>query len=294
MCEMSYLNYFKKIFFLAKAKIGTTVFPEGVVAGYYNVKNFGDQLTPDIFRHYGLRPFHTAVFRYCDVLGAGSILQMAPRDFGGAILGSGFISENKSKELPHANVYLVRGCLTRNLLKESHDTPIGDPGLIIDDVYSKDIQNSVKIWNVGIVPHYIDINHPAIKNIIKKNFNSTKLIDVRQTPKVVIRDISQCHYILSSSLHGLVAADSLAIPNKQIVLTGKIIGGDFKYNDYYSCFGKKGDPLNLDGTESLQFLISHTSSVDLDRLGEIKKGVRLAIQKFSVDYINNKQFFQHK
>jgi len=35
-------------------------------------------------------------------------------------------------------------------------------------------------------------------------------------------------------MYGLIAADSLGIPNFRMVLSDKIIGGDYKYNDYYS------------------------------------------------------------
>jgi pyruvyltransferase len=44
----------------------------------------------------------------------------------------------------------------------------------------------------------------------------------------------ECKIVLSSSLHGLVLADSFQIPNKRIVLSNNIIGGDFKFKDYYS------------------------------------------------------------
>jgi pyruvyltransferase len=43
--------------------------------------------------------------------------------------------------------------------------------------------------------------------------------------------------VLSSSLHGLVIADSLRIPNQWAKLSTLIIGDDYKFVDYYSCFG---------------------------------------------------------
>lgn len=39
-------------------------------------------------------------------------------------------------------------------------------------------------------------------------------------------------YIASSSLHGLIIADSLEIPCVRVMLSEKL--GDFKFNDYYS------------------------------------------------------------
>ena len=45
-----------------------------------------------------------------------------------------------------------------------------------------------------------------------------------------------CICILSSSLHWLIFADSLGIPNRRIVLSDEIIGGDLKFDDYYSVY----------------------------------------------------------
>lgn len=45
-----------------------------------------------------------------------------------------------------------------------------------------------------------------------------------------------CKCILSSSLHGLIFADALGIPNRRIVLSDEIIGGDLKFDDYYSVY----------------------------------------------------------
>ena len=43
--------------------------------------------------------------------------------------------------------------------------------------------------------------------------------------------------VLSSSLHGLVAADSFGVPNRHIVLSHKPKGDGFKFDDYYSAYG---------------------------------------------------------
>ena len=48
--------------------------------------------------------------------------------------------------------------------------------------------------------------------------------------------MAQCKFILSSALHGLICADSLNIPNKHIILGNDVIGGEYKFKDYYSVF----------------------------------------------------------
>ncbi len=37
-------------------------------------------------------------------------------------------------------------------------------------------------------------------------------------------------------MHGIIAADSLNIPNQAIRFSDKLTGGNFKFNDYYSVF----------------------------------------------------------
>ena len=43
---------------------------------------------------------------------------------------------------------------------------------------------------------------------------------------------------MSSALHGLICADSLGIPNQHIILGEKVVGGEYKFKDYYSVFKK--------------------------------------------------------
>ena len=62
------------------------------------------------------------------------------------------------------------------------------------------------------------------------------VINVRRHPSAVIRDIASCGAILSSSLHGLVVADSYGIPAAWTSGSPPLTGGDFKFQDYASAF----------------------------------------------------------
>jgi hypothetical protein len=64
------------------------------------------------------------------------------------------------------------------------------------------------------------------------------LLDLRNDPIKVLKQIAECETIISSSLHGLIAADALDIPNKRIKLSnhGHNFDVDFKFDDYYSIF----------------------------------------------------------
>lgn len=55
----------------------------------------------------------------------------------------------------------------------------------------------------------------------------------------IIDQINECEFIISSSLHGLIISDAYNIPNVWAVFSDKIVGGEFKYKDYYASVNKK-------------------------------------------------------
>lgn len=61
-------------------------------------------------------------------------------------------------------------------------------------------------------------------------------IDVGRDPLDVITQIASCDFIFSGSLHGLIIADSFAIPNRWLTLDPEPFGGRWKFDDYYSVF----------------------------------------------------------
>lgn len=49
----------------------------------------------------------------------------------------------------------------------------------------------------------------------------------------VLDQICSCEYIASSSLHGLIMSEAYDIPNLWIELSGKLMGGHFKFHDFF-------------------------------------------------------------
>ncbi len=162
------------------------------------------------------------------------------------IWGAGFIADKwhcaswKRKLLPETyfrgvKVHAVRGALSRKRLekivgKSLKDVPLADPGLLVSDL----VEGVDRIYDLGIVVHHLEKNLP-IYHVFEK-YNNAHFIDVEDEPLKCIIEISKCKCILSSSLHGLIFADSFGIPNARLVASNLLKGGDYKFEDYYSSY----------------------------------------------------------
>ena len=236
---------------------------QGICAWFDNNSNFGDQLTPGVLEWLGFQCVHNPS-PSAHVLGVGSILGRIPKEFEGAILGSGFLEDGPKVSIPGARIVAVRGELTRDRLGCSKNTVLGDFGILVARIYPEYCSFSGKKHVVGIVPHYCDFGDLRIKNIVEKNNGRVVVINVRGAPQDVIKSISKCQCILSSSLHGLIVADAMRIPNAWVKFSDKLVGGSFKFNDYYSAFGIKRNPKYLNGGESVEELGKLTEDIPPD------------------------------
>lgn len=244
--EGNEIKLFKKIRFKIKKHINLF---------YFNsVSNFGDILNLDILEKLSDHKIQHKCLEKADIVAIGSLLQavVVPKiKFKNKInrilrkplivYGTGFIEDSTDKNaLRSLDVRAVRGKNSLEKLsklkyvKISKNVAIGDPGLLASLLI-----NSSKIekkYSLGIIPHYVDSDNQLLNKIKVKN---SIVLDIKQPPYILLTQMAQCEYIISSAMHGLIAADSLGIPNIRIILSNKITGGDYKYDDYYSAFGIK-------------------------------------------------------
>jgi pyruvyltransferase len=131
-------------------------------------------------------------------------------------------------------VLAVRGPKTREKIKGCEVPEVyGDPAILLPDFYKP---NKLSHHKVGFVPHYVD-QLEMIK--YKKLYKDFFLIDVRQDALKTIDEICSCDLIVSSSLHGIIVAEAYGIPAVWIKLSDKLIGGNFKFNDYFLGSGRR-------------------------------------------------------
>lgn len=215
---------------------------DSILLKYYDFENnWGDKVNPYLFEKItGMKVVSSnSIFNYkhkLEILGVGSIITGDLSNY--VIWGSGIISEktvirNKPKE-----VLALRGLNTLKKMKEvgSGCDIFGDPVLLFPEIIDK--KNVQKKYKYGIVPHFKNKNSQGIKKIVELNNPEIKIIDIQsEGVEQFVIDILSCDNILSSSLHGLILAEAYGIPTCRVVFSEKILGGDFKFYDYYSGVG---------------------------------------------------------
>jgi len=242
---------------------------------YDAVPNFGDLLNPLLLRYYGLTPIKENRIT-ANVFVIGSVLDEIHEDFSGYIIGSGLMRDNP-KTLNYAKILALRGRLTQERLHASRNIVLGDPGLLTPRIIRK---REKKKFMLGLVPHYFDKNDIRIRKIKNHYPDDVLVIDVQQRPQTVISCIDQCAYVLSSSLHGLVTADSLGIPSGWINLSEKVEGKGFKFLDYASAFNMDLNPKIIQGDERLSELVKLTRRID-GILEQVQSDLDAVFRKFS-------------
>ena len=206
------------------------------------------------------------------------------------VWGSGFLQYPPFKK-PHMmrkfKVLALRGLYTRKILEKfgliSPDEKVayGDPGLLFADLFG--IKPNPK-YDIGIIPHVGDVKKRGWWGRLEEAFRKTgipyKMIDASEEPYKVVSTIAECTKIISSSLHGLIVADSLGIPSIHAGLsTLSFLQEEFelKFRDYYSALGEEL-PKIIPGEELLLNIMKYTDVNEFRKpnirvISEVKAGI---------------------
>lgn len=231
--------------------------------GRDNVLNYGDILSPALVEMLSRRKVVYAAPETADLCAIGSILQRACKGlwsrplFGRLdrllVWGSGAMRAAPPIRHRLLDIRAVRGPMTRDLAGLSGDIPLGDPGLLAPLLI--DGAKIERKHAFGIVPHVSDFSDPQVA-MLADRLPHAAVIDLA-SPDIagVTKQIASCEVILSSSLHGLIVADALHIPNARLKFADRIRGGDWKFDDHFLSVEKPIVPAlrvpDLQGPQSL-------------------------------------------
>ncbi len=191
------------------------------------IGNVGDRIAPIILEHLlGHKVVNCMPDTEEKLMTCGSVIEFIQR--GDVIFGAGLIQPMELELKDDVKIFMVRGPNTMNaLLNAGYDVPeiYGSPAFLLPEII-KGHEN--KEYKTGVVCHYVD----------DYNIKGHK-INVLSDPVKFINEICKCERIISSSLHGIIIAEAYGIPATWVKLSDKIIGGEFKFNDYYLGTGRE-------------------------------------------------------
>ena len=185
----------------------------------------------------------------------GSVLDWMGNE-GTTVWGTGILEPPAGKPAYSVGkVCAVRGKKTREcLLSAGIPCPevYGDPALLMPLLYHP--QKGAVKGRVGIIPHYVDAGNAQVERLLAELGGDGVLISVQgyRSWQALIDQICSCEFVLSSSLHGLILCDAYRVPNRWVRFSDRIVGGSFKFEDYYSSVGKAATPLLIDASTSVQ------------------------------------------
>lgn len=214
-------------------------------------QNFGDAISRDIVAHVSGRPVEFAKPETMELVAIGSILECIARVSGrqkdsfpfvwGTGTHYGKLRAGVADALERVNVSALRGPLTAELVG-CKNVPLGDPGLLAAEL----VGAQSKTGKIGVIFHYVHLIPAGLMWALWKD-DRICMIDVTSTDHLdVVRKIGSCEYVISSSLHGLIIADSFEIPNTWLACTDLAGNIGFKFEDYAGGVGRDiGPPLAL-------------------------------------------------
>ncbi|WP_119300518.1 glycosyltransferase family protein [Dongia deserti] len=230
-----------------------------------DIKNIGDLISPVAVQYATERP---TVWRPPaageHLLAVGSILHWAtPLSH---VWGSGLQPTLGIGELEGEHIWALRGKLTHSLLQPEvsglRDVPLGDPAYLVARRLAPLMPARSPTHRLGLVPHVEDRNHPGIAHL--RGQDGVLVLDVRDPAPKFFARMMECETIAGSSLHGLVFAEALGIPNVWVDFRPEDPDRAFAFQDWFSLADKPGNmPLRVDAAPSAGDLIAAAALHDM-------------------------------
>jgi len=205
--------------------------------GAAKIKNFGDQLSPDLVSRFAGVDVKNAIRSRPNrrrLLAVGSILHYASE--GDCIWGAGVSGNYLSSiwyKFSRLEIRAVRGPLTQNFLRTTLklDCPglFGDPGLLVPYVFPE-FKREKPEREVLVVAHFLD------KMYFGGCGHAVMATDEHHWTEIVAAIVSS-NLVVSTSLHGVVLAEAFGVPARLLRIGS--YETLFKYQDYYEGSGRR-------------------------------------------------------
>ncbi|MFM8926709.1 MAG: polysaccharide pyruvyl transferase family protein [Rhodoluna sp.] len=232
--------------------------------------NFGDDASELLIKRLtGFTPIQPETDQN-KLLAIGSILHRAIS--GDVVWGSGLKGTDALDNHPGGDIFVraVRGPMTLDVLKKagwdiSHITELFDPGALLAHLWKNELtkhqleKNSSK-GKIRIVPHFRD-------ELVFKRWNPHlhhHFVSADNHPLTVLKQMLGAELVISSSLHGIIFAESLGIPAIWIDSPGK--EAHFKYLDYYASTGRTNIKAVANIQEALKANAPEVPKFDFEKL----------------------------
>lgn len=204
--------------------------------------NLGDALSPVIVSHMlskkGLSLSMRTEKTY-HLYAVGSVLTAGMQD--AVVWGSGVLNASITERLRHRqlDIRAVRGPLTRCVLRDyGYQVPevYGDPAIFLSDIYHPDVM--IKKARYGLILHKDDQRQRAHADCLMISIQTN---DYRR----FVQQLLSVEMIISSSLHGIILAETYGIPAVLWAPQKDYL----KYDDYYYSTGRLTYPVLNDWQE---------------------------------------------
>ncbi|GAA4062196.1 polysaccharide pyruvyl transferase family protein [Agromyces indicus] len=165
------------------------------------------------------------------LLTVGSVLHFGRPE--AHVWGTGRNGKVESEPVPGMYIHALRGPLTARYLSSRYTTlpdTYGDPGLLVPYLFPEFTRPESPSRKIGVLANLNDKREPG---------DTFSVIEPTAPVDQVVRAILDCEYLVTSSLHGLIIAESFGVPVRHMRSDHE---PRFKYEDYFEGTGRRMPP----------------------------------------------------
>jgi hypothetical protein len=204
------------------------------LAWFDRMPNVGDRINAPLVRGLTGRAVVPADPRRPHLIAVGSLMARATPQ--SQIWGTGVIDPDGGVgRARRANIHALRGQLTWSALRRAgrapRDVPLGDPAFLAPAMLGV-ARAASPSCRLGVVAHYMDRDDSRVRRLLADP--EVCDLDVREEPLIFLQRMAACEAVASTSLHGLIFAEALGAPSLWLTAGDRLIGGRFKFLDWYS------------------------------------------------------------